>query len=124
MMHERGKSALAIVAVKPTNKAGRPAAEPVEPRVGTKGNADQQNARRAQNRESASSALDRIRRVAISDLPSPTRGGRRMRESRTYGVVRGALSNECPYRDRAEIPAALSSKLVCAVRQANFVIAL
>src|ERR1700750_1586800 len=36
----------------------------------------------------------------ISDLPSPTRGGRRMRESCTYGVVRGALSNERPYRDR------------------------
>src|SRR5215472_11362772 len=99
MMHEHGKSAPAIVAVKPTNKAGRPAAEPVEPRAGTKGNADQQNTRRAQYRESASSALDRIRRVAISDLPSPTRGGRRMRESRTYGVVRGALSNERPYRD-------------------------
>src|SRR5215471_6100284 len=64
MMHERGKSASAIVAVKPTNKAGRPAAEPAEPRAGTKGNADQQNARRAQDRESASSALDRIRRVA------------------------------------------------------------
>src|ERR1700752_4472046 len=31
-----------------------------------------------------------VRRVAISDLPSPTRGGRRMRESRTYGVVRVA----------------------------------
>jgi TraM recognition site of TraD and TraG len=65
-----------------------------------------------------------VRRVAISDLPSPTRGGRRMRESRTYGVVRGALSNECPYRDRAEIPTAHSSKLVCVIRQANFVVAL
>src|SRR6478752_1220776 len=64
MMHERGKSAPAVVAVKPTNKAGRPAMEPVEPRAGTKGNAGQQNARRAQDRESASSALDRIRRVA------------------------------------------------------------
>src|SRR5215472_8652361 len=64
MMHERGKSAPAIVAVKPTNKAGRPAAESVEPRAGTKGNADQQNACRAQDRESASNALDRIRRVA------------------------------------------------------------
>src|SRR5215831_14617589 len=64
MMHEHGRSAPAIVAVKPTNKAGQPAAEPVEPRAGTKGNADQQNARRAQDRESASSALDRIRRVA------------------------------------------------------------
>src|SRR5215471_1178769 len=64
MMHERGKSAPAIVAVKPTNKAGRPAAESVEPRAGTKGNADQQNVCRAQDRETASNALDRIRRVA------------------------------------------------------------
>src|ERR1700676_4733350 len=64
MMHEHGKSAPAVVAVKPTNKAGRPATEPVEPRAGTKGNAGQQNARRAQDRESASNALDRIRRVA------------------------------------------------------------
>src|SRR6201987_4569793 len=64
MMHERGKSAPAVVAVKPTNKAGRPATEPVEQRAGTKGNADQKNARRAQDRESASNALDRIRRVA------------------------------------------------------------
>ena len=30
MMHGPGKSDSAIVAVKPTNKAGRPAAEPVE----------------------------------------------------------------------------------------------
>src|SRR6202011_2194836 len=64
MTHEHGKSAPAVVAVKPTNKAGRPATEPVEPRAGTKGNAGQQNARRAQDRESAANALDRIRRVA------------------------------------------------------------
>src|SRR6516162_2654715 len=35
-----------------------------------------------------------------SDLPSLTRGGSRMRESRTYGSVRGAGSNLRPYRDR------------------------
>ena len=64
MTHERGKSASAVIAEKPTNAAGRPAAEPVERRAGTKGNADQQNARRAQDRESVSSALDRIRQVA------------------------------------------------------------
>ena len=64
MMHERGKSASAIVAAKPTNKAGRPAAEPVERRAGTKGNADQQSTRRAQDRESVSTALDRIREAA------------------------------------------------------------
>ena len=38
MVHGRGKSDPAIVAGKPTNKAGRPAAEPVEPRPGIKGN--------------------------------------------------------------------------------------
>ena len=30
---------------------------------------------------------------------SHTRGGSRMRESRTSGFVRGAHSNMCPYRD-------------------------
>ena len=64
MMHEREKSDSAIVAEKPTNKAGQPAAEPVEPRAGTKGNADQQSTRRAQDRESVSQALDRVRQAA------------------------------------------------------------
>ena len=64
MMNECGKSAFAIVAVKPTNKAGQPAAEPVEQRAETKGNVDQQNTRRAQDRESVASALGRIREVA------------------------------------------------------------
>src|SRR5450755_951113 len=37
MMYDREKSDLAIVAVKPTNKAGQPAAELVEPRAGARG---------------------------------------------------------------------------------------
>jgi len=64
MMHGREKSDPAIVAVKPTNKAGQPDAELVEPRAGTKGKAGQQSTRRAQNRESVSQALDRIRQAA------------------------------------------------------------
>ena len=64
MMHGREKSDPAIVAMKPTNKAGRPAAEPVEPRAGTKGNADQQSTHRTQSRESVSQALDRVRQAA------------------------------------------------------------
>jgi RNA-directed DNA polymerase len=64
MMHERGKSAFAVIAGKPTNEAGQPAAEPVERRAKTKGNASQQNTSRAQNRESVSRALDRIREAA------------------------------------------------------------
>jgi retron-type reverse transcriptase len=50
--------------VKPANKADRSAAEPVEPRAGTKGNASQQSTCRAQNRESVTQALERIRQAA------------------------------------------------------------
>src|ERR1700759_2459890 len=73
MMHGHEKSDPAIVAMKPANKAEGPsvalaaegidAAESVERRAGTKGNADQQSTRRAQCRESVSQALDRIRQV-------------------------------------------------------------
>ena len=51
-------------AMKPTNEAGRPAEEPVEPRAGAEGNADQQSTRRAQDRESVTQALDRVRQAA------------------------------------------------------------
>jgi hypothetical protein len=64
MMHEHGKSDSDIVAMKPTNKAEPSAAESVEPRAGTKGNAEQQSTRRAQDRESVSQALERIRQAA------------------------------------------------------------
>ena len=66
MMHGREKSDSAVVAMKPTNKAERSAAEPVERRAGTKGNAGQQSTRRAQDRESVSQALARIRQAARS----------------------------------------------------------
>ena len=64
MMHDREKSNSAIVAAKPTNKAGANAAEPVEPRAGAKGNARQQSTHRTQNRESVSQALERVRQAA------------------------------------------------------------
>src|SRR3954464_6796227 len=64
MMHEPEKSDLVVVAGKPTNKAAQATAEPVEPRTGTKGNADQQSTRRAQDRASVSQALGRVRRAA------------------------------------------------------------
>jgi RNA-directed DNA polymerase len=64
MMHGNGKSDPEIVAVKPANKAERSAAELVEQRAGTEGNADQQSTRRAQDRESVSQALGRIRQAA------------------------------------------------------------
>ena len=58
------KSDPAIVAVKPTNKAGQSAAELVEPRAGAEGNVNQQSTGRAQCRETVSQALKRIRQAA------------------------------------------------------------
>src|ERR1700719_4182925 len=63
-MHGPEESDSVIVAVKPTNKAEQSVAEPVEPRTETKGNADQQSTRRAQDRASVSQALDRVRQAA------------------------------------------------------------
>src|SRR5919206_810275 len=63
-MHGGERSAPAIVARKPTNAAGRPAAEPAERRAGAEGNADQRRTRRAQDRVSVSQALGRVRRAA------------------------------------------------------------
>lgn len=58
MMHGRGKSDSAIVAKKSGNKAGMPAAERMERRVETEGNANRQSTCRAQNRASVYLALE------------------------------------------------------------------
>jgi hypothetical protein len=60
--HER--SVPNIVAVKPTNKAGRPGAESGEPRAGAEGNAEQNDTLRPQSREGASHGLERVRKTA------------------------------------------------------------
>src|SRR6516162_4428545 len=64
MMYGGGRSDPGIVAVKLANNAEQSAAESVEPRTGTKGNADQQSTRQAQDWESVSQALARIRQAA------------------------------------------------------------
>src|SRR5262249_276221 len=64
MMYGGGKSDPGVVAVKPANNAEQSAAESVEPRTGTKGNADQQSTRQAQDWERVSQALARIRQAA------------------------------------------------------------
>ena len=103
MMHGRGKSDFAIVAVKPANKAEHPAeqsavevtaAEPVERRAETKGNASQQSTCRTQSRVSVSQALARIRQA----FAVVTRGKSRMRENCTHGSARGARGNSRPSR--------------------------
>ena len=115
MMHGRGKSDSAIVAVKPTNKAEHSAAEqstaelfaaePVEPRAETKGNADWQSTHWTLSRASVSQALERMRQtIAVG-----TRGRSRMRESCTYGSVRGARGNSRPLY----VADCLASKHIC-----------
>src|SRR6202162_3048912 len=64
-MHESKKSDPAVLAVKPTNKAGgTSAAESVEPRAGTEGNVGQQSTHRTQIRARVSQALERVREAA------------------------------------------------------------
>jgi RNA-directed DNA polymerase len=64
MMHGRGKSDEAIVAVKPVNKAEQSAAESVERRAEAEGNAGQSSTGRVQSRGTVSQGLERIRQAA------------------------------------------------------------
>jgi len=94
MMHGRGTSDAATVAVKPTNKAEQSAAEPVEPRAETEGNASQQSTHRAQYRVSVSQALDRIRQA----IAVVTRGGR------SYGAGGGGCGTFIVHTNRWRLP--------------------
>ena len=63
-MNGHQKSDDATVATKPANKAEQSAAEWVERRAATKGNADQQSTHRTQSRARVTQALDRVRKAA------------------------------------------------------------
>src|SRR5215472_1437712 len=101
-MHDSEKSDSAIVAVKPPNKAGLPAAEAVERRAGAKGNADQQSTHRTQSRKRVTQALSRVRQAAGAS-PSNTQGRSRMLELGSSGSARGVCSNAHPYCDPPQI---------------------
>jgi hypothetical protein len=64
VMHGREKSDSVIVAMKPANKAGQPAAEWVERRAGAEGNTVEPHTRRTLRRVSVPQRLDCVRRVA------------------------------------------------------------
>jgi len=110
MMHGPEKSELAVVAVKPANKVEQPApersaaklkaAEPVERRAGTRG----MRVSKARTGHRAGQACHRRWNAYGKQLPSPTRGGSRMRESRTYGSMRGA-------RDETRVPTATTARV-------------
>ena len=96
MMNGRKKSDPVIVAGKPTNKAAKVAAEPVEPRTGAKGNASQQSTLRTQCRKRVSQALERIRQVRRH---TPKVGAVCGNSART-DLCGGAAGNSRPYRDK------------------------
>jgi hypothetical protein len=80
MMYDHEKSDSAVVAVKPTNKAGQPATELVEPRAGAEGSVSQQSTGRAQYQGTESHALKRIRhrpapRACTSERSGSPRAG-------------------------------------------------
>ena len=67
-MNDHGKSDSRVVPAKLANKTGQPVAELVEERRLAEGNTGRQNAPRTQGRDDgASSALERVRRVARKD---------------------------------------------------------
>ena len=67
MTYERGKSDRAVVPEKSPNNAASAAAEAMEGRALAKGNSLERNALRTQCRESAPSALERVRQAAKRD---------------------------------------------------------
>ena len=66
MMHGREKSDAVVVAAKPTNKAGKPGAELVEPRTARERNANEQSTHRTLSRARVSQALERVRQGITS----------------------------------------------------------
>src|SRR5215470_13875934 len=98
MMNERGKSDPAVVATKLANKTERSVAEPVEPRAGTKGNANQQHTGRTPSRETVSQVLARIRQTATAIC----------RHSPEVGAVCGkaARTDLCGGRGTISVPTA------------------
>jgi len=71
MMHGHEKSDSAIVATKPLNNAGRPAAEAVERRAEAKENANRCCTCRTQGRASVSPAPERVRTAARPAVNHP-----------------------------------------------------
>ena len=99
MMHGREKSDSAIVAMKPANKAGQPAAERVERRAEAEGNMVAPRMRRTPSRESMNKGSTVYGSAANACIAVITQGGSPVRELRTPGSVRGVRSNAHPYRD-------------------------
>src|SRR5436190_131979 len=98
MTHDHEKSDLAIVAAKPTNKAGQPSTELVEPRAGAEGNASSQSTHRALDRDRVSQALERVSMMA-RNTNVPSRAGYRNRKTYHLQIITFGLHRAAgPYR--------------------------
>lgn len=90
LMRGHENSDPAILAMKGMNEAGLPAAELVERSPEAKGNANQLSPRRAQDRESVSQALERVRQAARqgrkNDSPCSTANSARSSSSSVLAV--------------------------------------
>src|SRR5579862_1108581 len=103
VMHEREKSDPAVVAVKPANKPVRAGAEPMEPRAGAEGNAEQDGMHRTPSRESVSHGLDRVRMAATTVQTSSPKVG--------AGCLNRARPVLCGGRSVMSVPTAISDYL-------------
>ncbi len=92
------KSDALIVPAKRANNAGVSAAECAEGSGAKERNVELQSMVRTQSRAAVSHAQGCIREV-VSNASRHTRLKSRMREFRQSGSVRGAVSNDRPYRD-------------------------
>src|SRR5207342_1320252 len=103
-MYDHEKSDPAIVAVKPTNKAGQPAAELVEPRAGAEGNLPQQSTGRAQYRVTVSQALEHIRNFVRISRRAVTY---RWEPCARIGLAR--ICAGCALQARSSLPSAMTA---------------
>src|SRR6516162_7834631 len=112
MMHGREKSDLAIVAMKPANKRTSPLRRHLQGQAQRSRWSEGRGPRGMRTSKARTGLRARLachRRWSVygKQLPSYTRGGSRMRESRPYGSVRGA-------RDETRVPTA-TAELMAAI---------
>ena len=104
MMHGHEKSNSAIVATKPPNKAGRPAAEAVERRAEAKENANRCRTCRTQCRESVSSTPERVRKAEARRESSEVGAVCREAARRFWCSEASCHSSGCKSRQHRGVP--------------------
>jgi hypothetical protein len=102
--HAGQESDSGVVPMRGSNKGGQPTAESLEGRPETKENDLQQRMRPTQCGYRMSQGLQNVRQSRVLALTPFIQGKSRMRESRSYGSVRGVAGDRYPYRDPQNQP--------------------